>query len=175
MRTVSLYARTSQADQNTETQLVALRDFCKRMNYQVSDEYVDNGFSGKDTCRPEFERLLGDMRDKKFQCIITWKIDRIGRSLQHLLNFLQELRNRKVDFISMTEMIDTTTPHGELIWNILGAFSQYERSIIVSRTLAGLERARRQGKQLGRPKGRKDGKARRKSGYYARWATVSNK
>lgn len=171
MRTIALYARTSMSDQSTETQLIALRDYCQRMGFQITSEYVDNGFSGKDTIRPEFERLLEDMRSKKFQAILTWKLDRVGRSLQHLLNFLQELRNRKVDFISMTEMIDTTTPHGELIWNILGAFAQYERSIIVSRTLAGLERARRQGKQLGRPKGKKDGKVRRKSGYYARWAS----
>jgi len=173
LNNVVIYARTSQADQNAETQLLALRDYCERMNYNITDEYVDSGFSGKNTNRPQFERLLADMRVKKIQCILVWKIDRVGRSLQHLLSFLQELRNKNVDFISITENIDTTTPHGELIWNILGSFAQYERSIIVARTNAGLARARAEGKTLGRPRGSSDKKRRKKSGYYARWAKTS--
>jgi len=166
---IVIYARTSQADQTTENQVIALRDYCYRMQYEIVDEYIDNGYSGKTDKRPEFERLLSDMRSRKFDCIAVWRIDRVGRSLQHLLNFLQELRNRQIDFISITELIDTTTPHGELIWNILGAFSQYERSIIVARTKAGLARAKKQGKILGRPFGSKDKKRRRKSGYLQRW------
>ena len=165
---VALYIRVSTQDQQVQNQLLPLRDYCARMSYEIVDEYVDEGWSGKDTKRPDFERMLTDMRAKRFDCIVVWKIDRVGRSLQHLLTFLQELRNRKVDFISITEMIDTTTPHGELIWNIMAAFAQYERSIIVSRTMAGLDRAKREGKTLGRPKGKKDSRPRVKSGYYIR-------
>ena len=165
---VALYVRVSTQDQQTQNQMLPLRDYCNRMNHQIVDEYIDEGWSGKDAKRPEFERMLNDMRVKKFDCIMTWKIDRIGRSLQHLLSFLQELRNRKVNFISITEMIDTASPHGELIWNIMAAFAQYERSIIISRTIAGLERAKREGKTLGRPKGKLDSRPRIKAGYYIR-------
>lgn len=164
----SLYIRVSTQDQQTQNQLLPLRDYCSRMGYQIVDEYIDEGWSGKDAKRPEFERMLADMRAKKFDCIMTWKIDRIGRSLQHLLSFLQELRNRKINFVSITEMIDTSSPHGELLWNIMGAFAQYERSIIISRTMAGLERAKREGKKLGRPRGRLDSKPRIRSGYFIR-------
>lgn len=166
---VAIYARVSTAEQTTETQLLPLRDYCQRNCYEIYEQYIDDGFSGKDDKRPAFERMLNDMRGKKFECIVVWKIDRVGRSLQHLLNFLAELRKRNVHFVSTTEQIDTSTPHGELIWNIMGAFAQFERSIIVSRTKAGLERAKKEGKTLGRPKGSKDLKLRRVSGYYMRW------
>lgn len=167
---VGIYARVSTDEQDVETQLVALREHCNRMNYNVVDEYIDSGFSGKDANRPQFERLLFDVRNRRVDCIIAWKIDRIGRSLAHLINFLQELRNRRVGFISVTESIDTSTAQGELFWNIFGAFAQFERSMIIERTKAGLERAKRQGKALGRPKGSRDKKVRKKSGYYLRWA-----
>jgi DNA invertase Pin-like site-specific DNA recombinase len=158
------------SDQNTDTQRLALKNYCQQMDYQIIEEYIDNGFSGSNTKRPAFERLLKDMREGKVSCILVFKTDRIGRSLLHLLSFLQELRNRKVDFISLTEMINTTTPQGELIWSILGAFGQYERSIIIERTKAGLARARAEGKQIGRPKGKKDSRPREKEGYFRRWA-----
>jgi len=170
MRELVIYCRTSLAEQNTDTQRLALRNYCQQMGYSITQEYVDDGFSGSNVNRPAFERLLKDMREGKVSCILTWRLDRIGRSLQHLLSFLQELRNRKVDFISMTEMIDTTTPHGELIWCVLGAVAQYERSILISRTKAGMDRARAEGKQIGRPKGLKDSKPRQKEGYFRRWA-----
>jgi DNA invertase Pin-like site-specific DNA recombinase len=171
MKDTVIYVRVSQADQNCDTQLVHLREYCQRMGYPIVKEYVDHGFSGKTDKRPAFEQLLQDMRDRKFNTLLVFKLDRVGRSLQHLLGFLQELRNRQVDFISLTENINTSTPHGELIWNILGSFAQYERQIIVARTMAGLARAKMEGKRLGRPMGSKDkaGK-RRKSGYLLRWA-----
>jgi len=164
-----LYVRVSTSEQTSENQLLALREYAQRMGFPIVAEYIDDGFSGKDDKRPAFEKLMKDMREKKFDCILVWKIDRIGRSLQHLLSFLQELRNKKMDFISMTESLDTTTPHGELIWNVLASVSQYERSLIVARTKAGLERARAEGKQIGRRKGQKDKKPRKKDGYFRRW------
>jgi len=169
IKQVVLYTRTSMADQNSETQLMALRDYCLRMGYQITDQYVDSGFSGKDENRPEFERLLSDVRANKIDCIIVYKLDRIGRSLKHLLNLFEEFKNRNVEFISVTQNINTATPEGKMFWQMLGVFAEYERELIVARTNAGLDRARRQGKTLGRPAGSKDIKRRRLSGYIARW------
>lgn len=167
---VVLYARTSTADQTTETQLVALKDYCARMKYTIKAEYVDNGFSGKDTSRPAFERLLGDIRANRIHCIVVYKLDRIGRSLQNLLNLFEEFKNRGIEFISISQNISTTTPEGKMFWQMLGVFAEYERELIVSRTKAGLHRAVRQGKTLGRPKGSKDARKRKISGYHLRWA-----
>jgi len=167
---VVLYARTSTADQTIETQMVALRDFCARMKYQIRDEYIDSGFSGKDDKRPEFERLLTDMRGNKINCVVVYKLDRIGRSLQHLLNLFEEFKNQGIEFISITQNINTQSPEGKMFWQMLGVFAEYERELIVSRTMAGLYRARKQGKTLGRPTGSKDSRKRRVSGYHLRWA-----
>ena len=169
MKKYALYCRVSSAEQNTETQLVALREYCQRMGYQNAREYVDDGFSGKDQNRPAFERLLADIRAGRVDCLICWKLDRIGRSLKHLLNLFEEFKNRGIEFVSITQNINTSTPEGQMFLQLLGVFSEYERGLIVSRTKSGLERARKQGKRLGRPFGSKDSKRRRRSGYYARW------
>ena len=100
--------------------------------------------------------------------MVVYKLDRIGRSLQHLLNLFEELTNRKIGFVSLSQNIDTATPEGRLFLHMLMLLAEFERELIVSRTLAGLARARRQGKTLGRPKGRKDSRPRAKSGYYLR-------
>lgn len=165
----ALYLRVSTLDQNTDTQLFALKEYCQRMNLQIADEYIDFGFSGKDDKRPAFDRLLSDMRENKIDGVIVTKLDRIGRSLKHLLNLFEEFQNRGVEFISITQNINTTTPEGRMFWGLLGVFAQYERELIVARTKAGLDRARNQGKVLGRRKGSKDKKQRRKSGYFLRW------
>ena len=170
MKKVALYARTSTSEQNIDTQLIAIRDYCKRMSYTVSDEYIDSGFSGKDDKRTEFEHLLDDIRANKIDCVVVYKLDRIGRSLKHLLNLFEEFKNRGVEFISLTQNINTNTPEGKMFWQMLAVFAEYERELIVSRTMSGLERAVKQGKCLGRPQGSKDTKRRRKSGYIARWA-----
>lgn len=169
MKKVACYARVSTLDQNIESQLVALRDYCNRMNYKHVEEFIDTG-SGKDINRPQFEQMLNGVRAGKFDCIITYKIDRFARSLKHLLNLFEEFQNRKVDFVSITQPIDTTTAAGKMFWQILGVFSEFERSLIIERTKMGLARAKRQGKKLGRPTGSKDTKRRRKSGYIARYA-----
>ena len=172
-KVVALYARTSMSDQNSETQLMAMRDYCARMGYEIKDTYCDNGFSGKNDNRPQFERLLGDVRANKVNCLLVYKLDRIGRSLKHLLNLFEEFKNQGVEFISLTQNINTKTPEGKMFWQMLGVFAEYERELIVARTNAGLVRARRQGKTLGRPIGSKDKKCRRKSGYINRWANGS--
>ncbi len=166
---VVLYARVSTQDQNTDTQVTALRDYCARMGYQVAEEYVDQGFSGKDNKRPEFERLLADMRQGRLDTIVVYKLDRIGRSVIHLLNLFEEFKNRGVGFISLTQNINTQTAEGRMFLKMLMVLAEYERELIVSRTLDGLARAKRQGKKLGRPQGKKDGRPRAKAGYYLRY------
>lgn len=165
---VGIYARVSCSDQNVTTQMVPLRDYCKRMSYEVVEEYIDEGFSGKDDKRPAFEKLLADMRTGRFESILCYKLDRIGRSLKHLLNLFEEFENRKIGFISYSQNINTTSPEGRMFLKMLMVLAEYERELIVSRTEEGLKRARKQGKTLGRPKGKKDGRPRAKSGYYLR-------
>lgn len=169
----AIYARVSTTDQRTDTQLVAVRDYCARMEYQIVREYVDAGYSGKTDQRPEFERLLTDLRAGQCNTVVVYKLDRIGRSLQHLLTLFAEFTRRKIAFISVSQAIDTTTPEGRLFLHMLMTLAEYERELIVSRTLAGLARAKRQGKRLGRPVGRKDNpnKPRKRSGYWLRYAT----
>lgn len=167
---VAIYARVSSSDQTTQTQLLPLREYCQRMNYQVVEEYSDDGFSGKDNNRPAFERLLADMRSGRFNSIVCYKLDRIGRSLTHLLNLFEEFQNKKIGFISLSQNIDTNTPEGRMFLQMLMVLAQYERELIVSRTLQGLSRAKKQGKTLGRPKGKRDKRPRSKSGYFLRYA-----
>jgi len=170
MKRVAIYARVSSNDQNTETQLLPLREYCKRTECEVVDEYVDHGFSGKDDKRPEFERMIFDMRSGKFENIVCYKLDRIGRSLKHLLNLFEEFQNRKIGFVSLSQNIDTSTPEGRMFLKMLMVLAEYERELIVSRTMEGLRRAKKQGKTLGRPKGKSDSRPRSKSGYYLRYA-----
>lgn len=172
---VAIYARVSSNDQQIDTQLIPLRDYCRRVNYEVIDEYVDDGFSGKDDKRPAFERLIADLRVGKAEGVVCYKLDRIGRSLQHLLNLFEEFSNRNISFVSLSQNIDTTTPEGRMFLKMLMVLSEYERELIVARTKDGLSRALRQGKTLGRPKGSKDKKRRRKSGYIQRWAVNAKK
>lgn len=165
---VCIYARVSTEDQNLETQLSACRDYCKRLDYEISNEYKDI-ISGSKDSRPAFNQLIEDLRQNKFEAVIVYKLDRIGRSLQHLLNLFEEFQNRKIEFISITQNINTTTPKGKLFLRMLMILAEYERELIVARTKSGLDRARKQGKLLGRPKGAKDKKRRKLGGYFLRY------
>ena len=169
MSKVAIYARVSNSDQIIETQLIPLREYCRRAGYEVIKEYIDHGFSGKDNKRPAFEQLLGDIRQGKVNCVVCYKLDRVGRSLKHLLNLFEEFSNRKVSFVSLSQNIDTNTAEGRMFLNMLMVLAEYERELIVARTLDGLERAKKQGKRLGRPAGKKDSRPRAKSGYYLRY------
>jgi site-specific DNA recombinase len=140
------------------------------MNYEVRREYVDHGFSGKDNNRPAFEELLADMRAGKINCIVCYKLDRIGRSLKHLINLFEEFQNRRVNFISLSQNINTSTPEGRMFLRMLMVLAEFERELIVSRTRDGLARALRQGKRLGRPAGSKDRGQRTRAGYFLRYA-----
>lgn len=169
---IGIYIRCSTNGQNTDTQLVALRDYCQRNKYQIAGEYIDNGVSGLKDNRPAFNRLLSDLRAGKINCVLVYKLDRIGRSLQHLLNLFEEFNNRGIEFISLSQNINTSTPEGKMFLRMLMVLAEYERELIVNRVNAGLERAKKEGKTLGRPNGSKDKKKRRTSGYLLRWSKV---
>ena len=165
-----IYYRISTADkQEIGMQEKAVRDYCNRESIEIYKEYSDKGVSGSKESRPQFDLMLNDMRDKKFDTILVYKLDRIGRSLSHLVKLFEEFRKRNINFISITQNINTTTPEGRMFLHILMVLAQYERELTISRINSGLDRVRAEGRKLGRPHGAKDNKRRRKSGYYRRW------
>jgi len=151
MMFVAIYVRVSTDDQNPENQAQELVKYAQRMDYKIYDVYTDKCSGLKDS-RPEFNRMQEDMRHMKFDAILVWKLDRIGRSLQHLLNLFQEMQSKKVDFICLTQNLDTVSPSGKLLFQIMGAFAEFESSLISERTKSGMERAKRQGVHCGRPR-----------------------
>lgn len=167
---VAIYVRVSTKDQTILNQELSLNEYCERNAYEVFKVYKDEGVSGAKTSREGLDLMLQDMRKGLFQTIIVWKLDRLGRSLQHLLQILQELNNRKVRLICIDMNIDTDSPQGKFFFAVVGAFAELEREIIRERINAGIKRAKSQGKPLGRPKGSKDKKKRNKLGYWKRWA-----
>jgi DNA invertase Pin-like site-specific DNA recombinase len=151
---VAIYARVSTDDQNCELQLGALREYCKRWEFEVGKEYIDRGVSGKNASRPALDALLKDAKDRRFAAVVVWKIDRFGRSVKNFANHLCLLDSYGVGFVSMTEMIDTrkSNPMSELLMNILIAFAQFERSIIQERVKSGMAAAKHKGIRCGRPR-----------------------
>jgi DNA invertase Pin-like site-specific DNA recombinase len=149
---VALYARVSTlAGQNPEMQLVELREYAARRGWQVVEEYVDHGVSGAKESRPALNRLMNDARQRKFEIIAVWRIDRYGRSLRHLVNSLADLENVGVSFVSLRDSIDLKSASGRLMAQLLGAMAEFERSLIKERVAAGIRNARNKGKRLGRP------------------------
>ena len=145
----ALYVRTSKRDQNPENQVIQLKRYAelKGWEYDVFEEQE----STRKT-RPIKQNLLNDLRKGKYKGVIIWKLDRWARSLQELIMNVDELTNKGKEFIVITQPIDTSNAGGRLFLQILGAFAEFEREIIRERTMAGLDRARRQGKKLGRPR-----------------------
>jgi DNA invertase Pin-like site-specific DNA recombinase len=145
-----MYARVSTADQTAENQLLQLRVYVQARGWSAT-EYVDC-ISGSKDRRPELDRLIADAKRRRIDTLVVWKLDRLGRSLKHLVMLLDELQSLGVAFVSLGESIDTGTPAGRLQLHLLAAVAQFERERIVERVKAGLERARTQGKRLGRPR-----------------------
>lgn len=143
---VAIYCRVSTSEQDLSKQLDLCRKHCEFKGYEIYDIYSDV-ISGTSTSRPEFNRLLEDMRHYKFRAILTTKLDRIGRSLKHLLSLFDEFKNKQVEFIAVTQNIDTTTSAGKLQLQILGAFAEFERNLISERTKEGLKQAVNVGKR----------------------------
>jgi len=134
----AIYARVSTDEQNTDNQVALCREYCNRVGVDVFSVYADDGYSGAKASRPAFDELLRDMRALKFDAIVVVKMDRIGRSLHHLLSLFDELNKKKITFIAVTQNIDTSTAAGQLQIQIMGAFAEYERNIIRERTKEGL-------------------------------------
>lgn len=150
---VALYARVSTTNgQDPEMQLRELREYCKRRNWEVSDEYVDLGISGTKEKRPELDRLLGDAHRRRFDAVVVWKFDRFARSVSHLLRALEMFQSLGIEFVSLSEQLDTSTPTGKMVFTVLGAVAELERSLIAERVRAGLRNAKAKGRTLGRPR-----------------------
>jgi DNA invertase Pin-like site-specific DNA recombinase len=151
---IGIYARVSTTDQTCEQQLGALREYVAARRWEIQGEYVDHAVSGTKDSRPAMNRLMHAARTRKIDAVVVWKLDRWARSMPHFVTPLQELGNLGVRFVAMTQGIDTdqNNPTSNLMVNLLAAFAEFERSLIIERTCAGLARARRDGKQLGRPR-----------------------
>jgi DNA invertase Pin-like site-specific DNA recombinase len=149
---VAIYARVSTYDkgQDPETQLLQLREYVERRGFDLVREYVDYA-SGTSEQREEYKKMIDQVRKRKIDVVLVWRYDRFARSTQALVNALNEFRSLRVDFISYQENIDTTTPQGEMIFNIMASLAQFESSLISERVKAGMARAKAQGKRISRP------------------------
>jgi len=152
MRT-ALYARVSTSDKGQDPlmQLRELREHCQRRGWTIIGEYVDVGVSGSKDSRPELNRLMTDAHRRNFDAVLVWRFDRFARSVSHLLRALETFKSQGIEFMSYSEQMDTSTPTGKMIFTVLGAVAELERSLIIERVRAGVRNARAKGKRLGRP------------------------
>jgi DNA invertase Pin-like site-specific DNA recombinase len=146
----AVYARVSTLDQTTENQLAELRRYIEARGW-TAQEYIDEGVSGAKESRPALDSMLRDARRRKFDVVVCWRLDRLGRNLKHLITLLEDLQALGIAFISLNEGIDATTPAGRLQMHILGAIAEFERARIAERVRLGLARVKAAGRRLGRP------------------------
>ena len=149
----AIYARVSTAN-NGQDPLVQTRDmkeYCPRRGWTVVDDYVDVGISGTKEKRPELDRLMADAHKRRFDVVVVWRFDRFARSVSHLLRALETFQSLGIEFVSLSEQLDTSTPTGKMVFTVLGAVAELERSLIVERVRAGMRNARAKGKSIGRP------------------------
>ena len=154
VRKVTIYCRVSTLDQTVDNQLIELRDHCSKMGWEIAKEYADEGLSGtlsRDK-RPALNALIKDGYRKRFDSVVCWDIFRLGRSMKELVLFLSDMKDRGVGICSVRQGFDTSTSMGEIMFQFVGILSSWEREMIRERTLAGLERAKSEGKTLGRRK-----------------------
>jgi DNA invertase Pin-like site-specific DNA recombinase len=150
---VALYARVSTTahGQDVGLQLDELRQVAEQRGWSAI-EYVDEGVSGGKASRPALDRLMSDVRGGRVQVVAVWRFDRFARSTSHLLSALEEFRARGVEFVSLREQIDTSTPMGKAIFTIVACVAELEKEIIRERVVAGVRRAQGAGKHCGRPR-----------------------
>ena len=154
MRRAALYLRVSTQDQTTLNQERELREVAVRMGCSIVKVYSDLGVSGakgRDK-RPQFDQMCKDAARRQFELVMAWSVDRLGRSVQDLVSFLSDIHALKIDLYLHQQGIDTTTPAGKAMFQMMGVFAEFERAMIQERVRAGLARARAQGAKLGRPK-----------------------
>ena len=154
VRKVAIYTRVSTLDQTIDNQLIELRDHCSKMGWEIVKEYADEGLSGtlSREKRPALNSLIKDAYRKRFDSVVCWDISRIGRSMKELVLFLSDMKDKGVGICSVRQGFDTSTSMGEIMFQFVGILSSWEREMIRERTLAGLERAKSEGKTLGRRK-----------------------
>ncbi len=150
----AIYARVSTGHngQDPTMQTRELEEFCERRGWSVAEEYVDVGISGSKEDRAELNRLMADAHHRRFDAVVVWKFDRFARSVSHLLRALETFKALGIDFVSLSEQVDTSTPTGKMVFTVLGAVAELERSLIAERVRAGIKNARAKGKRLGRPR-----------------------
>ena len=150
----AIYARVSTANsgQDPSMQTRELQEYCERRGWKVIGEFVDVGISGAKEKRPELDRLMADAHRRRFDALVVWKFDRFARSVSHLLRALETFKALGVEFVSLSEQVDTSTPTGKMVFTVLGAVAELERSLIAERVRAGLRNAKAKGKRLGRPR-----------------------
>src|ERR1700683_913380 len=150
---VAIYARVSTANngQDSSMQTRELREYCERRGWKCAGEYVDEGISGSKANRPELNRLMADAHRRRFDAVVVWKFDRFARSVSHLLRALENFGALGIEFVSLSEQLDTSTPTGKMVFTILGSVAELERSLIGERVKAGLRNAKAKGVKLGRP------------------------
>lgn len=151
MRT-ALYARVSTADkgQDPDMQLRELREYCARRNWTIVSEYVDVGVSGSKDSRPQLNKLMASAKQRQFDAVLVWKLDRFGRSLKHLVSALGEFEALGIAFASLRDSFDLTTPAGRLMFNMVASFAEFERDLIRERVKAGIANRRAKGFRVGR-------------------------
>jgi DNA invertase Pin-like site-specific DNA recombinase len=170
----AIYARVSTHNgQDPSVQTRELREYCQRRGWQITGEYVDAGVSGAKERRPQLDALLAACRKRLVDAVVVYRYDRFARSLRQLVNALEEFRSLGIEFISLHEGVDTSTPNGRLVFGIFASIAEFERELIRDRVKSGIAAARSKGKRLGRPRVTVDAAKiamLRKSG--ASWATV---
>ena len=151
---VAIYARVSTTNQGQDVSMQTweLLQFAEARGWTVAGEYLDEGISGAKDSRPELNRLMADAHKRRFDIVCVWRFDRFARSVSHLLRALETFKALGIDFVSFTEQMDTSTPAGKMVFTVLGAVAELERSLIAERVRAGLRNARSKGKKPGRPR-----------------------
>jgi DNA invertase Pin-like site-specific DNA recombinase len=150
---IAIYARVSTLHgQNPELQLAEIREHAARRGWDIAGEYVDLGVSGSKESRPELNRVIRDAHLRKFDAVVCWKLDRLGRSLKHLVTTIEDFAAYGVSFVSLRDNLDLSTPSGRLMMHIIGAMAEFERELIRERVSAGIQAARRRGARIGRPR-----------------------
>jgi DNA invertase Pin-like site-specific DNA recombinase len=167
VKRVAIYARVSTEDQSLEQQKAVLIEKCKKegWSYGIFEEKV----SGAKLQRTVLDQLMHCIRRREYNCVMVLKLDRLGRSLKHLIQIVEEMNKLNIQFICLSPEINTTSAQGMFFLQIMGAVAQLEREMIRERTIAKLRYLQKKGVKLGRPKGSKDKKVRRRSGYHVRW------
>jgi DNA invertase Pin-like site-specific DNA recombinase len=149
---IAIYARVSTKNvQDPEMQLAELREYARNRKWKIFGEYIDKGISGASDSRPELNRLMADANRRRFDVVAVWKFDRFARSVSHLLKALETFRTLGIEFVSLSESIDTSTPTGKMVFTVIASVAELERSLIGERVRAGLRNAKARGARLGRP------------------------